>query len=232
MMHIVTPTDIAPKAWEGRLIAYTGYLVPSSSVPPIVAMAHAKIWPIADMYLPQNTPPALNTAHWLVQYGIRLHQPSHVSNITEAQLSLYLCPQDQCDLNHVYAHSLFPDQASEKDMPTRNISLGQNLSFMDDTIPKGHKAIATITYHKTYPIAQSYGMGKCTPYWIFKPRHTLELEGCQFVYAVIAAATDVGSIDMIAELIVTVNTLHGPIRFGLPPKAKSRTRFKISYIEA
>lgn len=228
MMHIITPKNISPKSWEGRLIANTGRLVPSASVSPIVTLAHAKIWPITDMLLPQDTPPAPNTAHWLVQYGIHLHQPAnHVSNITEAQLSLYLCPQDQCDLSHIYAHSLFPTQTTGETPSTYNVILSQDLSFAYDAAPNGQKTIATIIYHKAYPITQGHGVGKCTPYWIFKPRHTLDLVGCQFIYAVIAASTEVRSIDLIAELIVTVNTLHGPIRFGLPPEAKSRSRFKI-----
>jgi hypothetical protein len=187
-----------------------------------------QFWPAIDVLgIPENDthplPQEIQNA-WLLRQGVVIHQPSPISNVTEAQLTLYLRPHNHDDMTSAYAHSLFPSQ-SQQNGNSSTIILNSDLNFSDLVDPYPHKTHNTITTHQTYPIIQSYGIGECAPYWIFKPQGPQALEGTQFVYAIIV--TQNTPVDVIVELIVTVNTRRGEMRFGLPSKARTHVRFNI-----
>jgi len=231
-MHIITPTEIPFIVWQGNLIAHTGRLIPTSSLPPVAALGQAEVWPIAaalETAPGQWTPPKPDTEYWLLRQGVQLFQNAPISNILEAQLTLYLHMPHDPKASLIYAHSLFPTLLNPEQPAETDIILRTDLSFsgasgLEDTQPH-----ARLTYRRTFPIMRGYGAEKCTPYWNFKPSGPHALEGCQYVYLVIAIPREVAraDVEMLTELIVTVNTLRGPLRFGLPSEARARAHVRI-----
>ena len=232
-MHITTPAEIPFVIWQGELVAHTGRLIPSTSVPPVVALGQMEAWPVRDVLeIPDHghwAPPDPEKAYWLLRQGFYLRQQSRVSNIMETQLTLYIRPDQAKDLTKVEAINVFPTMMNP-DMPLKSIiALRSNLSFIGQAGLKPDEAHANIIYRRTFPIIRGYDAGTCTPHWIFKPQAQHALTGSQYIYTVIAVSSTVQRVDVIPELIVTVNTLRGPIRFGLPGAARARGRFKIPH---
>lgn len=229
-MYIITPTEIPFVVWQGELVSNTGRLIPSSSVPPIAALGQIETWPIRDVLETVNgewSPPQPDKDYWLLRQGFYLRQQSRVSNIMEAQLTLYLRPQHENNPNEIEATTLFPTMMNPE-MPLKsNVALRLSLSFIGEMGLQTDESHAKIVYRRTFPIIRGYGAGSSAPYWIFHPQAHRALEGSQYVYAVISNTIAAKNSDITPELIVTVNTLRGPIRFGLPASGRARTRFKM-----
>ncbi|HNT78148.1 MAG TPA: hypothetical protein PKH77_24305 [Anaerolineae bacterium] len=231
-MYIVTPTEIPFVVWQGNLIAHTGRLIPTSSLPPVAALGQADVWPIEAVLETapgQWTPPEPDTEYWLLRQGVQLFQHAPISNILEAQLTLYLRMPHDPKASLVYAHSLFPTLMNPEQPVETDIGLRTDLSFVGESGIDETQPHARITYRQVFPTLRGYGEGKCAPYWIFKPAGARALEGCQYVYLVAAIPSEAAQaeVEMLTELIVTINTLRGPLRFGLPSEARARARVRI-----
>lgn len=231
-MHITTPTEIPAIVWQGNLIAHTGRLTPTASLPPLAALGQAELWPIHEVLETPNgswMPPAAEHEYWLIRQGVQLFQSTPISNILEAQLTLYLHLPQNPRASMVYAHSLFPTLMNPEQPEETTIGLRADLSFVGEAGLNPAEPHARLAYRRVFPVIRGYGNGKCTPYWIFKPSRTCPLEGCQYIYLVVAIPPEAAKaeVEMLAELVVTVNSLRGPVRFGLPLDARARAHVKI-----
>jgi len=231
-MHIITPTEIESVAWEGELIApatITRTIHPSER--PTVTIGRHELWTVEDLENLVNQKwvrPMGNADYWLLRLACTLHEPPGRQDITEAQQTLYLRPKSElAGDNAAYAFSLFPDRLGVEDKVELNISLGPELKFASGAEFKAGQLGAKIEYSKVFPVIQSYGVGESIPYWLFKPHAKHPLEGSQFVYAVVAAMKGADGISASVDLRVTAETKFGPVRFGMPKKARAYTGFTI-----
>ncbi len=230
-MHFITPTEISPAIWQGNLVAHTGRLIPSNSVPPAVSLGNIEVWPVTNILEKPGgilwLPPTPHTEYWLLRMGFTLHQEAQVSNVTEAQLTLYIHPPD-ANLDSACTYNLFPTHLNTQTPQTMQIILRADLSFIGEAGFRRDQPYAQITYHQTFPIIRGQGIGRSTAYWIFKPQAATPLEGCQFVYAIVAKSAFADNIELSLELITTVNTLRGPIRFHLPSTVQAQIHAQLS----
>ena len=231
-MQITTPTEITSVAWEGELVApATSYALPTQERP-VVTIGQPAIWAVAEALENQVgqkwTPPLGDADYWLVRLACTLRNPSGRQTITEAEQRLYLRPRNNsAGETAAYAFSLFPDRLGVENKKEFSASLGPELTFVSGFGLKVGELGAKIEYRKVFPVIQSYGAGESTPYWVFKPHAAHPLEGSQSVYAVAVARANAGGIRASVELVVTVETQFGPIRFGTPEEANVHTGFTI-----
>jgi len=229
-MLIETPTDIQAVAWEGELIAPETMKL-ASAVRPVVTLGRPEIWPVAEALEPQVgkpwVPPLSNAAFWLLRLACTLHPVGRFKEIVEAQQTLSLSPvKPNAQADSTYAFSLFPERLTAEEQREMSLSLGPKLKF-GKIEAEGAQAGTKISYRKVFPVIQGYGAGEPTAYWIFKPHSAYPLEGCQFVYAVVAAQTGASGIRGAVELTVNVDTDFGIIRLGLPREARAALSFTI-----
>ena len=230
-MHIITPTTIESVAWEGKLIAPSTVYAVRSSDRPVVTIGHPEIWPVAEALQNQVgqkwVPPLGDADYWLVRLACTLRDPRGLSNITEAQQTLNLRPQNK-NAGHAatYVFSLYPDRLTVESQREFNVSLGPELKFSGAELKLGEVG-AKIEYRKVFPVIQSYGAGESEPYWIFQRHASHPLDGSQFVYAVVVAKGGAGSIRAAINLTVTVEGPFGLWRSSLSDEAKVHTRFTI-----
>ncbi len=172
-------------------------------------------------------PPLSNAVFWLLRLACTLHPVGRFKEIVEAQQTLSLAPvKPNAQADSTYAFSLFPERLTAEEQREMNLSLGPKLKFLKIEA-EGPQAGTKISYRKVFPVIQGYGAGEPTAYWIFKPHSSYPLEGCQFVYAVIAAKLDTGGIRGAVELTVNVDTDFGIIRLGLPREARAALSFTV-----
>lgn len=229
-MLIETPTDIQAVAWEGELVA-PETMRSAGAVRPVVTLGRPEIWPVAEALEPQVgqpwVPPLSNAAFWLLRLACTLHPVGRFKEIVAAQQTLSLAPaKPTAQADSTYAFSLFPERLTAEEQREMSLSLGPKLKFLKIEA-EGAQAGTKISYRKVFPVIQGYGAGEPTAYWIFKPHSSYPLEGCQFVYAVIAATLDAGGLRGAVELTVSVDTDFGIIRLGLPREARTALSFTV-----
>jgi hypothetical protein len=231
-MHIITPTEITSVAWEGELVAPAVSYALSTQERPVVTIGRPEMWTVAEALENQVgqkwTPPLGDADYWLVRLACTLRNPSGRQTITEAEQRLYLRPRNSsAGQAAAYAFSLFPDRLGVEDRGEVSASLGPELKFADGSGFSVGQLGARIECRQVFPVIQGYGAGESTPYWVFKPHAAHPLEGSQYVYAVTVARANAGGIRASVELVVTVETQFGPVRFGAPEEANVHTRFTI-----
>lgn len=233
-MVIITPDDIDTVAWEGELAAPPVSMSPTRSDDrPVATIGAPEVWPAAEALQGQAgqrwMPPLGGASFWLVRLACTLRKPMSGSAIAGAQQGLYLRPRASAASDTaVYAFSLYPDRLGIEDSREFTVSLGPELTFASGAGFKVGELGAKIEYKKVFPAIQAYGVGEPAPYWIFKPHARYPLEGSQFVYAVLAARPGAGGIRGAVELVVEVQGLFGPLRYGLPDEARAHTTFSVT----
>jgi hypothetical protein len=245
-MFIPTPTEIAPVAWEGELVAppvsYGG-----RAERPYATIGAPERWPAADVLANDApggppgvawTPPLGGAEFWLLRLACTLRAPqaagrsarlaAGAARITEATQSLYLRPANAgAPAEGAYAYSLYPDQESVESEVEFKVSLGPELAFAPGVKAKLGELGATFPYRWTYPVIQAYKVGTPAPYWEFKAHATRPLEGSQFTYAVVAARPGSGGVRGTVALRVTVQSQWGKIRYGPPEEAHEHLSFTL-----
>jgi hypothetical protein len=231
-MIIITPSEIEAVAWEGELVSPETAKEIAPGARPIVTIGRHTIWPAAQALESETgrkwSPPLSGADFWLVRLACTLRQPGGPHKITEATQTLYLRPKNPAaGEGSVYAHSLFPERLTAESKSEFSASLGPELKFGPEVQLKAGEVGAKIEYRKVFPVIQSYGAGEAAPYWLFKPHAAYPLAGSQHVYAVVAAEAKAGGVRATLELVVTVETRFGPLRFGLPESAQAHVSFSI-----
>ena len=232
-MHIITPDKIEKVAWEGELVASTlsmDWKGPRDSI--VAAVGQPETWPAARALEPlvgqKWTPPLGGADFWLLRLACTLREPPGRPTLTEAEQRLYLRPRNrQASRDTTYAYSLLPDRLSVEDKGEFNVKLGPELQFTSGAGVSVGEIGATIQFRQVYPVIQSYGLGEPEAGWRFRAHRAFPLEGSQFVYAVIAARPGANGVRASVELIATIKTRFGPLRFGLPEEAYAHLTFDI-----
>ena len=231
-MHIITPTEIESIAWQGELVPPPGMMSGDHPGRPIAAIGKPKIWAAAEAL--QNvvgqpwTPPLGNAEFWLVGLACTLREPPGPPQITGATLTLYLRPRDaEAPAESAYAYSLFPERLGIESKAEFSAGLEPTLQFGNVVELEAGKLGATIEYRKIFAAIQAYDAGKPSPYWVFKPHPAQPLDGCQHVYAVVAAEAGTGGARATITLTATVETRWGVLKLGPPESAHSNLSFSI-----
>ncbi|MBU0496233.1 MAG: hypothetical protein KKA73_24310 [Chloroflexi bacterium] len=231
-MRLVTPAAIETVAWEGELVA-PRTTRGGSADRPVATIGQPEIWPAAealDVKVGQKWAAPLGDAeYWLVRLACTLRQPPGRSAIVEATQTLHLRSRDRVAGDRdVYAFDLYPERLGVENKAQFDVSLGPELKFADGAGITVGEVGATIEYRKVFPVIQAYGTGEPSPSWVFKPHAAHPLDGCQCVYAVVAARSNAGGARATITLTATVDTeLFGRVRLGLPEEAHAHVSFVI-----
>ena len=238
-MLIETPDQIQTIAWQGELVPSEsltksfrlGLTKADGDIRSLVTLGQPEVWPVAEALEPQLRQswvrPLSDADFWRLRLACTLHPVGRFQTLVEAQQTLMLSPtQPGAVGNSTYAYSLFPERLTAEEQREMSLTLGPKLKI-GKMEAEGAQVGTKISYRKVFPVIQSYGAGESIAYWIFKPHSAYPLEGCQFVYAVVAAKAGAGGILATVELTVSVDTDFGIIRLGLPTTARAALNFSI-----
>lgn len=229
-MHIITPDTIEVVAWEGELEPPESAYSPKGALTaPVVTLGRPEIydpWEQEKLLGRPWTPPLGDARYWLVRLACSLRKPAD-GVIAEAEQRLLLQPDRPAPAAEIYAHSLYPDRQTIEEPRERTVKIGPELKIATVVDGSLGEASVTVGYKKVFPVIQSYDAGTPYPYWRFHPHAAFPLEGTQFVYAVVAARPAAVSVQAAVEVVVTLETRFGPLRFGAPEAARKALAFKI-----
>lgn len=227
-MYIPLPDTIETVAWEGELEP-PAVSKSAGDAAPVVTLGRPEVWAAADLEQVVGkpwTPPWGDAAYWLVRLACTLRRPQR-GHIVEAEQRVMLQPGRHADTAETYAHSLYPDRQSVEEPRKGALKLSPELKLAGLIEGSVAEAAVTLEYKRVFPVIQSYDVGTPYPSWRFKPHAAHPLEGSQFVFAVVAARPAALAIRAAVKVTVTLETRFGPLRFGLPDKARDALLFKI-----
>lgn len=231
-MEFLTPAEIESPAWEGELAPGEIERLEGGYEPLVAVLARLEAWPVsvalADTPLQYRQPAMGLTGRWLVRLGCGLHGQAEKVSIGEAQLTLHLRPRNRlANDTAIYAFSLFPERMGVEERPESRVRLGPDLKFSMSEGAEAESKTAGIFFRKVYPVIQSFGTGETVPYWIFRPHGRHNLEGSQFVYAVLIASPRSEGIAGYSDLVVSVETPSGKVRYRTPRGIDEMTHFEM-----
>ncbi len=231
-MEFLTPAEIELPAWRGELAPGEPQQSEGGWGPLAAVLAKLEAWPVsvalADAPRPYRQAAMGLSGRWLVRLGCGLPAQAEEVPIAEAQLTLHLRPRNRlANDTSVYVASLFPERMGVEERLELVVGLGMDLKFSMGEDAVAESRAARIFFRKVYPVIQSFGTGETAPYWIFRPHGKRNLEGSQFVYAVLIASPRSEGITGYSDLAVSVETPSGKVRYHTPRGIDEMTHFEM-----
>jgi hypothetical protein len=220
-MEIATPADIASIAWQGQMVIPPSVYAPMRALGlPTATLGAPEVWPLTEVLQNadgENWQAPDASGYWLLRLAMSLREPAGMPGLTEAQHTLHLHPQATVPASAVVAPAIFPEQI---------IQQSEVFAFLSEDLRIGTVAPRltlrsfSFAFRKLYMTIQGSGVGSGQLSWLCKRSSSMPIKGAQYFYAIVVARPEAQGVRAHFDLVVTIKTQFGLMKFVLPEAAK------------
>jgi hypothetical protein len=220
-MEIATPADIVSIAWQGQMVIPPSVYAPMRALGrPDATLGIPEVWPLAEVLQNadgENWQPPDASGHWLVRLAMSLREPGGMPGMSETLHTLHLHPQATVPASAVTAPAIFPEQIIQQSEIFAFLTEDLRISTV---APRATLRSFSFAFRKLYMTIQGSGAGSGQLSWLCKRSSTMPIKGAQFFYAIVVARPEAQGVRAHFDLVVSIKTQFGLMKFVLPDAAK------------
>jgi hypothetical protein len=147
-----------------------------------------------------------------------VREPAGMPGVSETLYTLHLHPQATVPASAVTSPAIFPEQIVQQSEVFAFLSEDLRLGMV---APRASLRSFSFAFRKLYMTVQGAGAGSGQLSWVCKRSSTMPIKGAQYFYAIVVARPEAQGVRAHFDLVVSVKTQFGLMKFVLPDAAKS-----------